>query len=222
MKADRDDMPDYLKPEKKKGHWRLIIAIGITSALMWWGAEKYGQPIIVDIEKNKSGFRLAETPIQTGEEGLEGSRVDMPSQGSIIKHQYIDSSAQEWQEPKSTRERQTVFNDQNYQPRTNINTIESVRPAQYAANTSSQKPKSVRKNQYAYWNWTYADRKRKRIRIEWETVNGWIDTTTVCHNERKGSIEYRDCRKTAKDYFTHRCKTENREAFCRAQSFNPL
>ena len=185
MKADRDDMPDYLKPEKKKGHWSLIIAIGITSALMWWVAEKYGQPIIVDIEKIKSGFRLAETQIQTGEEGLEGYRVDMPSQGSIIKHQYIDSSAQEWQEPKSTRERQTVFNDQNYQPRTNINTIESVRPAQYSANTSSQKPKSVRKNQYAYWNWTYADRKRKRIRIEWETVNGWIDTTTVCHNERK-------------------------------------
>lgn len=28
MKANRDDMSEYLRPEKKKGHWPLLIVIG--------------------------------------------------------------------------------------------------------------------------------------------------------------------------------------------------
>lgn len=225
MKAERDDMPDYLKPEKKEGPWKLLIAIGITSAVMWGLVAKYGEPIVIDITKIKEGIYFGGKPVS--EQQRTATAVEQepyyPLQSIDSNESALIVNKDNMQvQPENSQERQTVFNDQNYRPRTDINTMESVRPVQYAANTRSQNSQAVRKNNYDHWTWTYANRDKNRIRIEWETVNGWIDTTTVCHQERKGSIEYRDCRKAAKEYFAHRCKTENRKAFCHAQSFNPL
>jgi hypothetical protein len=41
---------------------------------------------------------------------------------------------------------------------------------------------------------------------EWIVVNNTIDGTSVCGNHRRGSIEYRECRKGAKVYFREQCR----------------
>ena len=87
------------------------------------------------------------------------------------------------------------------------------------------------------WQW---DGKRTYV-AEWTINNNRIDGSTVCTNYRRGSIEYRECRKGAKVYFREKCREEgqlrsrkagsnnsnNSEAveqrFCSAgEGFNPL
>lgn len=73
------------------------------------------------------------------------------------------------------------------------------------------------------WQW---DRKRT-YHAEWIVTDAQIDGTSVCHNWRRGSIEYRECRKGAKVYFKEQCKrlaeSATRQRYCSAASgFNPL
>jgi hypothetical protein len=63
----------------------------------------------------------------------------------------------------------------------------------------------------------------------WQVVNNEVDSTSVCLNYRRGSIEYRECRKGAKQWFKDRCRTadglsENtRRRYCSAaSSFSPM
>lgn len=42
---------------------------------------------------------------------------------------------------------------------------------------------------------------------EWLSVNNYIDDTSVCANHRRGSIDYRECRKAAKEHFHEECRT---------------
>jgi|GEM_PF-3725794 len=56
----------------------------------------------------------------------------------------------------------------------------------------------------------------------WMTENNQIIFSTVCMNERSGSLEYRECRKRAKEYFRSRC-SKSSDRFCHASNnFNPL
>ncbi|MET1079637.1 MAG: hypothetical protein ABWY06_16625 [Pseudomonas sp.] len=41
---------------------------------------------------------------------------------------------------------------------------------------------------------------------EWQSLDNRIDSTSVCANHRRGSIDYRECRKAAKVYFRERCR----------------
>ncbi|MDX5991740.1 hypothetical protein [Ectopseudomonas alcaliphila] len=65
---------------------------------------------------------------------------------------------------------------------------------------------------------TYKSQKR----FNWMTENNQIIFSTVCMNERSGSIEYRECRKRAKEYFKRKCNVSD-DRFCHAsRNFNPL
>lgn len=83
------------------------------------------------------------------------------------------------------------------------------------------------------WQW---DGKRTYA-AEWAINSNRIDGTSVCANYRRGSIEYRECRKGAKVYFREKCREWGKrrdkdgsdasqaieERFCSAgESFNPL
>jgi len=83
------------------------------------------------------------------------------------------------------------------------------------------------------WQW---DGKRTYA-AEWAINDNRIDGSSVCSNYRRGSIEYRECRKGAKVYFREKCRewgkrwsADHREAskameqrFCSAgDGFNPL
>ncbi|KJU76585.1 hypothetical protein N619_28575 [Ectopseudomonas oleovorans] len=65
---------------------------------------------------------------------------------------------------------------------------------------------------------TYKTRKP----FTWMTENDQIIFSTVCMNERSGSLEYRECRKRAKEYFRSKCSVSS-DRFCQAENnFNPL
>jgi len=44
------------------------------------------------------------------------------------------------------------------------------------------------------------------LRAEWHSLNNRIDSTSVCSNHRRGSIDYRECRKAAKVHFKKQCR----------------
>jgi hypothetical protein len=61
----------------------------------------------------------------------------------------------------------------------------------------------------------------------WQVVDNWIDSTSVCANYRRGSIEFRECRKGAKVWLKEQCRSgTNQDAlqrYCSAASgFNPM
>lgn len=83
------------------------------------------------------------------------------------------------------------------------------------------------------WQW---DGKRTYA-AEWTVNNNRIDGSSVCANYRRGSIEFRECRKGAKVYFREKCREwgkrrdkdgseasqATQERFCSAgDGFNPL
>jgi hypothetical protein len=52
------------------------------------------------------------------------------------------------------------------------------------------------------WQW---DGKRTYV-AEWAVIDNRIEDSSVCANYRRGSIEYRECRKGAKVYFREKCR----------------
>jgi hypothetical protein len=83
------------------------------------------------------------------------------------------------------------------------------------------------------WQW---DGKRTYA-VQWTINSNRIDGSSVCANYRRGSIEYRECRKGAKVYFREKCREWSKrrdidgsdasqalkERFCSAgDGFNPL
>jgi hypothetical protein len=63
----------------------------------------------------------------------------------------------------------------------------------------------------------------------WQVANNEVDSSSVCLNYRWGSIEYRECRKGAKQWFKDQCRAADsnsdttRRRYCSAaSSFNPM
>lgn len=112
--------------------------------------------------------------------------------------------------------------------------------AQYMARFKADRPpphqtRSAREGieQATIWQW---DGKRTYF-AQWLVEANRIDDGSVCGNYRRGSIEYRECRKGAKVYFRDQCKEWGKrwdqsgaaasrfaqERFCSAASmFNPM
>lgn len=105
-------------------------------------------------------------------------------------------------------QKQTSFNDSNYQPRGAIN-VYSAPPVQqlaYGAPAAQPARAMTRQLHSANWYWENGARKqRTRGVFQWVDVNGSIEWGSVCRNYRSGSIEYRDCRKGAKVAFREMC-----------------
>ena len=119
------------------------------------------------------------------------------------------------QSPQSN-ERQTDFNDGNYRPRTNINTMES---RHVTVNSYRQEaPAQARRVSNSGLNGT------SRVTLKWRDARGresrWpttysyrnsqIDNDSFCRNYGSGSIDYRTCRKAAKEWLNERCGNRNR------------
>ena len=47
---------------------------------------------------------------------------------------------------------------------------------------------------------------RGTYRATWDVLDNEVDASSVCHNHRKGSIDYRECRKGAKQWFKKQCR----------------
>ncbi len=68
-----------------------------------------------------------------------------------------------------------------------------------------------------------------RYLASWQVNGNDIDHASVCLNYRRGSIEYRECRKAAKQWFRNQCRrieetdtAESRRYCSAASSFSPM
>lgn len=53
MRAEKDDIPDYLRPSKKQGPWRMLAILGVGSAIFWGLVTVFAKPIVIDVAQLK-------------------------------------------------------------------------------------------------------------------------------------------------------------------------
>ena len=124
--------------------------------------------------------------------------------------------------------RQTSFNDDNYVPRPLVNVMESSHVRQYAQSQPRRieqpRQRGLNGTGTATFYWEDARGRRSRWQTAYSYRNSLIDTASFCSNYRRGSIDYRTCRKGAKAWLGERCGNGNRVAgerqrmYCHAHS----
>lgn len=218
MRIDKDDMPEYLRPRKKQGQWRTLVVLGVGSAIFCVLVAVFAKPIVIDVAQLKQAIRFGGEPIFSQEhaqplqppaEALQGNDQDWIR--SIQAQQTIQANREleEWssQRAQETHERQTVFNDNNYTPKQPVNTYKPAPTSvQQIASVEQlrQQKRTVQRERTSRWikSWNGGT----NYLAEWISVNNHIDGTTVCANHKRGSIDYRECRKAAKQHYHEECK----------------
>ncbi|TRX75656.1 hypothetical protein [Pseudomonas mangiferae] len=220
----------YLRRRNSNGVWRVILTLILGSILTWWLVALYAKPIIIDITKIKQAFRFAGQPVFNSENQpfsqisaqVPASRIGQPTYSQEPVQVLISWDQEVTQVNIKKVQRQTVFNDQNYTPKTAINTIQPP-PKRFfsSAELPISKQQFRRATHEGNWIWESADHKKARHGLfHWTEINGRVDLSSVCKGDYKyGSIEYRDCRKGAKVYLARLCKSYS--AACGAGSLTP-
>jgi len=194
MKAEREDMPEYLR-KKKKGPWRALAIIGVGTAITAGVIIALGKPIVIDVAKLKESIRVNGKPLFEAQEDEYSVRAEKfltdTEEEKLKQRMLIDEYRQEQyrkeidrqmeeqarleqqkrQAAEQSKEKQTVFNDRNYVPRgaDNVNQFSQQRPQQ-------EKESVVR---------VTVVKEETRLR-------------DYCDNAaRIGSIEHRECKKRA-------------------------
>lgn len=219
MRADKDDVPDYLKTRKKQGPWRTLAILGVGSAIFWGLVTVFAKPIVIDVAQLKQAIRFGGEPIfsqqpaqpqQPPADALQGNDQDWIRSSQAQQTIQANRELEEWsrQRAQETQERQTSFNDSNYKPKPIANTYAaSTYQTQPVSQPQRQQRKQVREvSKSGYWSWENGHQK-KRVggEFSWTERNGVIDHSSVCQNYQKGSLIYRDCRKGAKVAFKKMC-----------------
>lgn len=134
MKADMDDMPEYLKTRKQESPWRMVAIIGIGAGVVVGGLGLFGGGFIDSAKTIASGDGLRDDIglLQPQPKQQERAR----SQGAVARREtYTPPQTLRTNEPLVIErgeaydpepiqaERQTVFNDQNYRPQGAANVI---------------------------------------------------------------------------------------------------
>lgn len=158
--------------------------------------------------------------------------TENPVEKPTIKERNMPGATKEllespFREPKST-EKQTVFNDQNYQPKGSINSIEPP-PNRYYEQGQARTNAQIREVQRSFngvnntrsipWSWK-SQKSHHSGTFTYVERSSRIDTTSVCANYKYGSLIYRDCRKAAKKYFKDACSSQFKAA-CGAADMIP-
>lgn len=221
MRSDWDDAPEHLRNGKKPSPWRFLAILGIGSAVFLALAFTFGKPIVLDANQIKQAIHVAGKRWfnQEPEQAIPPAR--QPSVASYeapaaepapaVQQRPLTQEKIKWVEEGTARkpqQRQTSFNDSNYQPRAIANTMQPPPARYYAANStnSSQKRPVSRQTHLSSWSWENGHNKQRVSgRFEWTMVNGQIDYNSVCQNYQRGSLIYRDCRKGAKAAFKKMC-----------------
>lgn len=118
--------------------------------------------------------------------------------------------------------RQTEFSDRNYQPSRQINTSAPVAPR--ASRALPARERQVIQSRSEKVKWISARGAEQDYRVYYEYDGTHVIFASVCSNYRKGSIDYRNCRKAAKQWFGTRCNTSNSAGrmYCQAENaFRP-
>src|SRR5690606_21771324 len=123
---------------------------------------------------------------------------------------------------ESASRRHTEFNDRNYQPSRQINT-----PAPPHRKTRPRAPSRERRiiqSQQETVRWIDARGAEEKYDMYYEHDGSQVTFASACSNYRSGSIDYRNCRKAARQSFGTRCNTASSvgRMFCQASNaFRP-
>lgn len=246
MKSDWDDAPDYLRNKKRPDPWRMVAILGVGSAITWGVIALFAKPIVINVDQLKQAIHVDGKPLFSQQPApqpyselepppsLPSVPVDPPPQR--IQHHQPSQADIEWAEKSKAMaiaRAQNDFSDNNYKPKPPANTYS---PPSYQVQSSSQtQTRRIEREQDGHWidKWSGG----ARYYAEWEIVNNYIDDTSVCANHRRGSIDFRECRKGAKQFFKEQCKgwderyqsdrkpwsDRMKQRYCSAaSSFNPM
>lgn len=210
MKADRDDAPYHVR-NQRSNRWRFLAILGIGSAATWAAMFMFAKPITIDVGQLQKAIQIGDREdIQRQRieaeraralaELLEKQQNTPPRQPVAEIHAYRPAP-----QPAAPQPRQTVFNDQNYRPRTDINIIpmQSTGITRSAQTHPRNQQTRIRRGP-EHWEWE-SSKTRETGRLYWDEIDGRIEWGSVCNNEKYGSFRYRDCRKAAKVTFARIC-----------------
>lgn len=190
MKAEWDDAPLRMKSHHSKLPIivSLMIVGSIAAASLYWISRPKIEP-------------QAPTPAQVHQ--------PQPQPAVVVDR----PRTPEEQAAAKPDERQTVFNDSNYIPRLNVNLMESqhVRRAaqQHAADDRRrQTNRGLNGSRQIVVHWEDARGRRTDWPTSFTFDRNQIDNNSLCSNYRRGSIEYRTCRKGAREWLKGRCRSD--------------
>lgn len=250
MKSDRDDAPDYLRSKKKPGPWRMVAILGVGSAITWGVIALFAKPIVINVDQLKQAIHVggkplfsqqpAPQPYSEPEENLRLPSIPHDPPAKDVQPYQQTQADIEWAERgkvTANEHARNSFNDDNYTPKQPTNTYTPPAIQQVAAAQRTEKRQTKQTSRERTTRWIRSWNGGSRYWAEWVAVNNYIDGGSVCANHRRGSIDYRECRKAAKQHFHDECKTwrakydSDRKAhsdrmktrYCSAaSSFNPM
>ncbi|WFC62635.1 hypothetical protein EWH21_13210 [Pseudomonas sp. REST10] len=220
MKSDWDDAPDHLRSKKKPGPWRMVAILGVGSAITWGVIALFAKPIVINVDQLKQAIQVdgkplfsqqpAPQPYSEPEEPirLPSIPVDPPVQ-DVQPYQQTQADI-EWAETSKAMAIERIrnsFNDNNYTPKQPANTYTPPAIQQVAATQRTEKRQTNQTSRERTTRWIRSWNGGSKYLAEWVAVNNYIDGSSVCANHRRGSIDYRECRKAAKQHFHEECKT---------------
>lgn len=140
MKADMDDMPEYLKTRKQESPWRMVAMMVIGTGIVVGGLSLFGGGFIDRAKTIASGEGLRDDigllqpqPKQqevARPQGAVARRENYTPQQTFRSDEPLIIERGGAYEPEPTQsERQTVFNDQNYRPQRAVNVVSFNTPA---------------------------------------------------------------------------------------------
>jgi len=217
MKTDRDDAPYYLRNNRRSRGTGQALAAGLVCA-----------GLVAAALYLPSHQEAARSPAPRGEQVQQESRnaPNEPTDKLLPKA--------ERQTREQTAIRQTHFNDANYTPRqpANVVSMEAVLRASGSRAPTPGPPvrqQNIDHVEAVIESWD----KSRRYVATWTAVNNRIDGRSVCANHKRGSIDYRECRKAAKQHFKDECRlwdkdrgssnVELKQRYCSAANgFSPM
>lgn len=219
MKSDWDDAPDYIRNNRKPSPWRTVVILGVGSATTWGLIALFAKPIVIDVNQLKQAIHIdgkslfnqqpasqlysePEEPIR-----LPSIPIDPPVQQVEYQHNNQPQPYASIQWSKDDKSPKYEFSN-NYTPKQEINTYTppaTHRIAQTPQQTQQRQAKQVSRERTSKWikSWNGGT----NYLAEWVAVNNYIDSSSVCANHRKGSIDYRECRKAAKQHYHEECRS---------------
>ncbi|MFI8980460.1 hypothetical protein [Ectopseudomonas khazarica] len=220
MKSDWDDAPDYLHSKKKPGPWRMVAILGVGSAITWGVIALFAKPILIDVNQLKQAIHVDGKPLFSqqpapqpySEPELSLSQSAIPTDPPVQDVQpYQQTQADiEWAEKSKAMAIERIrnsFNDNNYTPKQPANTYTPPAIQHVAATQKTEKRQTKQTSREQTARWIRSWNGGSKYLAEWVAVNNYIDGSSVCANHRRGSIDYRECRKAAKQHFHEECKT---------------
>lgn len=223
MKTEWDDSPGYLQRKKKRKLYYPVRLLIFGLVVVCSGLAVLSKSIMINFDQLKQAIYIngkplfnQEIPTQPYADPKEIRLPSLPIAPPVQQLAYRPANQSQpqasiqWADKQPERaapSSKNSFNDSNYTPKQPASTYTPpvthripVAPQQ----TQPRQAKQVSRERTAKWikSWDGGT----GYLAEWISVNNYIDGTSVCANHRRGSIEYRECRKGAKQHYHEECR----------------